>query len=350
MTAQLAADPDSYDDVAAAVNGRLDSPDVTALIAELYALAADAEAQSRRCPPSERCAPLGFMWDIYPGMPPSQRAAAEAMFTECAAGIAWSMKQLGLYTSEQFRVGLDPATTPPIFAHRRRMPQVHEEEILRVVSELQRYGIVILAPDDCRYASALVVAPKKDADGMVVKWRVCVDYRPINAVTPPERYPMLLPEDIFTSRTADRTSFRRSTSRLPSTRRRFTRTTGTSPPSTGRYEYVGSPFGFKRLPAFFQRIVEREFKDLAPPFIDDMLRGDVIPDTPETPWGTDISAHIASTRAILLRCIRSGFTLAAEKVHFGYPSVNHLGHTVSKGCYRAMMSKVQAILAIQPPG
>jgi hypothetical protein len=37
----------------------------------------------------------------------------------------------------------------------------------------------------------------KDSAGLWIKKRMCKDYRPLNLVTPQDRYPMPIPEELF---------------------------------------------------------------------------------------------------------------------------------------------------------
>jgi hypothetical protein len=40
---------------------------------------------------------------------------------------------------------------------------------------------------------------KKDSVGLWTKKRVCVEYRPLNLVTPQDSYPMPIPKELFDS-------------------------------------------------------------------------------------------------------------------------------------------------------
>ena len=57
----------------------------------------------------------------------------------------------------------------------------------------------LIEPATGNFAAATVLPVKKDADDNYTDRRMCGDYRLLNLKTEQDRYPMLIPEDIFDS-------------------------------------------------------------------------------------------------------------------------------------------------------
>jgi hypothetical protein len=359
LLAAIQADPDW-----AELELALEEPDVQGLLNSLSGLVAPLAAATpeRPLPSVPDCIPDGFKIDINPDLPPHSKEAFMDLLRRNLNALAFSPEHCYTkhYTGGTFRVGLDKTKNPHVFSKARRLPDAHARELERVVAELAAFGVVILAPDECNYASAIVVAPKKDAEGNYTKWRVCVDYRPLNLLCSNFRYQMPLPEDIFASQTERRQNMFSTGDIMWGFHAILmdpedAELTAFWGPAGKLYMYTRGPFGLKNLPAYFQSVMDRVFGDLAPFFIDDFLRGDEIPATPTAPWGSDCSIHIESLERIFQRAIAHGFTFAAAKLHLGYASISHLGHRVvhdlvtKTTVVTPQMSKVEAITSLAPP-
>ena len=281
------------------------------------------------------CIPDGFKIDINPELPEHSKQAFLDLLRRNLRSLAFGPEHCfgKSYTGGTFTVGLDKYKHPYCFTKARRMPDVHAQEVDRVVAELHKFGVVCLAPDSTNYASALVVAPKKDAEGNYTKWRVCVDYRPLNLLCSNRRYQMPLAEDIFASQTSEGQNMWSTGDimwgfhaiRMDPADQELTSFWG---PAGKLYMYLRGPFGLKNLPAFFQETMDRVFCGLAPFFIDDFLRGDSVPDNAACPYGHDCSAHIAALEKILQCAAANGFVFSAAKLHLGYPAIDSLGHRI----------------------
>jgi len=81
-------------------------------------------------------------------------------------------------------------------AHKQRRLSDQEQEAASVhLKEL--FDARVIRHSKSAYAAPITMPPKKDEDGNITTYRLCGDYRGLNAKTVRESYPMQLPEDIF---------------------------------------------------------------------------------------------------------------------------------------------------------
>jgi hypothetical protein len=65
----------------------------------------------------------------------------------------------------------------------------HEWELVdERCKELHEAGLI--QPSSSDFAATTVMPAKKDSDGLWIEKRMCGDYRPLNLVTPQDRYPI----------------------------------------------------------------------------------------------------------------------------------------------------------------
>ncbi len=74
----------------------------------------------------------------------------------------------------------------------------HEWELVdERCKELHEAGLI--QPSSSDFATATVMLTKKDSVRLWTEKKMCRDYRPLNLVTPQDRYPMSIPEELFDS-------------------------------------------------------------------------------------------------------------------------------------------------------
>lgn len=125
-------------------------------------------------------------------------------------------------------------------------------------------------PSSSPWASPLVLVPKSDGS-----WRICGDYRLLNAVTTPDRYPVPHIPDINTKLHGkivfSKLDLIKAYNQIPMNQSDAEKTAVITP--FGLFEYAVMPFGLRNAGATFQRAIDNILRDLdcATPYIDDVL-------------------------------------------------------------------------------
>ena len=73
----------------------------------------------------------------------------------------------------------------------RRLGVVQQDALIKEMQKLLRAGF-IYPKEDSEWVSPVVVTPKKNG-----KWRVCVDYKPLNAATKRDHFPLSFQDEIL---------------------------------------------------------------------------------------------------------------------------------------------------------
>ncbi len=134
----------------------------------------------------------------------------------------------------------------------------HEWELVdERCKELHEAGVI--QPSSSDFVAATVMPAKKDLAGLWTEKIMCEDYRPLNLVTPQDRYPMPIPKELFDS-IGDSNIFiivdlRQGFNQIVLAAKDRKKTTFHG--SNKLWEWLVMPFGLKNAPVFFQRIMDR---------------------------------------------------------------------------------------------
>jgi cleavage and polyadenylation specificity factor subunit 1 len=200
---------------------------------------------------------------------------------------------------------------------------------------LLRAGIV--RRSDSPWASPLHMVRKPSGD-----WRPCGDYRSLNRITKPDRYPV--PHiNTFTSNLDGCTVFSKihlikADHQIAMAPDDVQKTAIITP--FGLFEYLRMPFGLKNSAATFQRFVDSITQDLHGiyAFVDDILVA--------TPTAAE---HHKALRDLLTRLSEKGMRISPQKCEFFRNELTFLGHHVSANGIRPPDDRVKALAKLPAP-
>ena len=214
-----------------------------------------------------------------------------------------------------------------------RLNPLQDKELQKQLKELQEAGFI--EPATSEYGSGILFVPK--ANG---KLRMCVDYRPLNAITIIDQYPLprieelidqvgstakffskldlhsgfhqirLLPEDV--PKTAFKTKY-------------------------GTFQYKVMPFGLCNAPATFQRTMDLVFgqlRDFVGVYMDDVLI-----------FSNTLEEHVKHLRIVYQKLAEELLYANPEKCTFAQPEVAYCGFIVGGNGVRAQPEKLAVIYA-----
>ncbi|MCO5574473.1 hypothetical protein L7F22_028258 [Adiantum nelumboides] len=192
--------------------------------------------------------------------------------------------------------------------------------------------------EDSEWVSPIVVTPKKNG-----KWRVCVDYKPLNAATKRDHFPLPFQDEILNKVAGyERYTVCDGYSRYFQIRiaeEDQKKTTFVTP--WGCFSYRVIPFGLTNAPATFQRFVTHVFQ----PFFGKSIR--VFID--DFCIYSSRALHLEKVNEGLARLQSLGGQLNVDKCHIAESQVTLLGHVVSSRGIEADPGKVQALVSLPSP-
>ena len=159
-------------------------------------------------------------------------------------------------TAVQHQINLKP-NMKPVAQRLRRLGKIQQEALLAEVKKLLEAGF-IYPVEDSEWVSPVVVIPKKNGKW----WRVCVDYKPLNAATKRDHFPLPFQDEIL-NEVAGHERYTVCDGYLGYFQIRIAeedqrKTTFVTP--WGCFAYRVMPFGLTNAPATFQRFMNHVFQ------------------------------------------------------------------------------------------
>ncbi|GAU21767.1 hypothetical protein TSUD_328920 [Trifolium subterraneum] len=225
-----------------------------------------------------------------------------------------------------------PPTASPVNVRPYRYPHAQKIEIEAQVQKLLSNGWI--QPSNSPYSSPVLLLKKKDGS-----WRMCVDYRALNALTIKDRFPLPTVDELLDELGSARVfskldltfGFHQICLQPHDSHKTAFRT------HDGHYEYRVMPFGLCNAPATFQATMNDVFRPLLRRtvivFFDDIL---VYSDTEDS--------HVEHLACVFQLLAQNQFFLKPQKCAFAKHQIDYLGHLVSNGTVAPDPNKIRAIM------
>ena len=267
-----------------------------------------------------------------------QKRKLETVLTRNANVFSKSCDDVGHYKGESIDLKLKDPECEPIFIRPRRLPHAGKEWLSEKVKKMEELGII----EECSGSSfnaPVHLVKKKNGE-----YRLTIDYRGLNTLLRPNRYPIPRIPEIIESLSGSayfsicdlRSGFWNI--RLNKSSRDLTAFTV----SQRQYQWRRLPMGLNISPGVFQHIMQKILRKhlgiRALVYLDDLLI-----------YSKNAVEHLKDISMVLETLEKSGILLNPEKCVMMKTKIDYVGYTISEKGWQPQMRKIKAISNFPTP-
>jgi hypothetical protein len=236
----------------------------------------------------------------------------------------------------EFAIELQPGTAP-ISKRPYRMPPAELAELKRQLQELLDKGFI--RPSTSPWGCPALFVKKKD-ESLIM----CVDYRPLNAVTIKNKYPLpridVLFDQLVGAKVFSKIDLRSGYHQIKIRASDIPKTAFST--RYGLYDFLVMSFGLTNAPAYFMYLMNSvfmpELDKFVVIFIDDILV-----------YSKNEDEHTKHLHTVLQRLRDHQLYAKLSKCDFWLREIKFLGHTISQDGISVDPEKVQEVMDWKPP-
>ena len=251
-------------------------------------------------------------------------------------GEAFSKNNEDISRTKLVKMDIDTGDSPPVSSKPNTLPLKHYEWVQREITKSMS-----------KWASPIVVVPKKSAPGEPLKRRLCVDFRKVNE----------LQQEVIT---AGKTKGQISIHPLPKIEEMYAKLKGAKVFSTidlrsgyhhimlgkssrvktmfvtpfGKYEFLMVPFGLAQALAYFQLLMNKSLKGLefAMTYLNDIII-----------FSQNELNHLEHLEIVFSCLWEAGLKMKCSKCDFFKSEIHYLGHLISPEGISPLPNKLDSI-------
>ena len=192
---------------------------------------------------------------------------------------AFSKNNEDISRTKLVKMDIDTGDSPPVSSRPYTLPLKHYEWVQREIESLEHAGVITKSMS--KWASPIVIVPKKSAPREPLKRRLCVDFRKVNdsqqevitaGKTKGQIFIHPLPKiDEMYAKVFSTIDLRSGYHHIALGKSSRAKTAFVTP--FGKYKFLMVPFGLAQAPAYFQLLMNKVLKGLkfAMTYLDDII-------------------------------------------------------------------------------